>query len=129
MIRPHPYQMLFPLLQILLDGNVFHVTTLVEKLTIHYKLGEEEKNTLIRQAKMNIKSFDQNVQIGLDHLLALNWVVADGQVGYNINYDISYRITRTGARFFEANKACAEKEFIKKFDCVFKREIVEKLKG
>ncbi len=93
-------------LHILEDKGIHHINDLIEKLGSINKISKEDQDRLIQtnDEKIVIKSFDQKVQIALNHLLVFELINADRSWSLNIEYNNSYKLTNQGKEFVNQNK-------------------------
>jgi predicted metalloprotease len=113
------YTLIIQIIEILSDMRSNHIKELINKLIILNRLSDEERDKLIQTNNddLIIKSFDQQVQIALTHLLVLEFIKADKNWSFNIEYTTSYCLTEKGLKFINENKTitvCEKITLIKK---------------
>lgn len=124
------YNLMLQILDILSDGQLHHINSLITKMVSINNISIEDRNILIEtnNEKLIIKSFDQKVQIALTHLLVFELIKADRRWSLNIEYNTSYKLTNQGKEFIKDNKTSSS---VKKISLLkMKMEaIAESLKG
>lgn len=108
------YNLMLQILDILSDDQLHHINNLIEKIVLVNNISIKDKNKLIQtnNEELIIKSFDQNIQIALIHLLVFDFINADKNWNFNIEYTASYNLTEKGRKFIDQNKATSELEKI-----------------
>jgi hypothetical protein len=100
------YNLMLQILDILSDDQLHHINNLIEKIVLVNNISIKDKNKLIQtnNEELNIKSFDQHIQIALTHLLVFELINADKNWNFNIEYTTSYKVTDQGLKFIAKNK-------------------------
>jgi predicted transcriptional regulator len=108
------YNLILQILEIVSDKQWHHINDIITRLVFINNISLKDKNKLLEtnNDNINIKSFDQDVQIALTHLLVFEYIKSDNIWSLNIEYTSSYSLTDKGIEFINQIKDVGEKEKI-----------------